>query len=109
MRNLKKIYDAGLLVMLGTDSGATPIPVQGFAEQMELALMGQAGLTPLHAISVVAKNGAPLASPLFLSPSTHTKPMKCFLDLLKAIRAPEPKLTIAPILRTVNPAERCWF
>jgi hypothetical protein len=31
MRNLKKIYDSGVLVALGSDSGATPIRVQGFA------------------------------------------------------------------------------
>jgi imidazolonepropionase-like amidohydrolase len=60
MRNLKRIYDAGILVALGTDSGATPIRVQGFAEHMELALMVQAGLTPLQAISVATKNGAQL-------------------------------------------------
>jgi imidazolonepropionase-like amidohydrolase len=60
MRNLKKIYDAGILVALGTDSGATPIRVQGFAEHRELALMVQAGLTPLQAISVATKNGAQL-------------------------------------------------
>ena len=59
-RNLKKIYDAGILVALGTDSGATPIRVQGFAEHVELGLMVQAGLTPLQAISVATKNGAEL-------------------------------------------------
>jgi imidazolonepropionase-like amidohydrolase len=57
-RNLKQIYDAGILVTLGTDSGATPIRVQGFAEHVELGLMVQAGLTPLQAISVATKNGA---------------------------------------------------
>jgi imidazolonepropionase-like amidohydrolase len=60
MRNLKKIYDAGILVALGTDSGATPIRVEGFSEHIELALMVQAGLTPLQAISVATKNGAQL-------------------------------------------------
>jgi imidazolonepropionase-like amidohydrolase len=59
-RNLKKIYDAGILVALGTDSGATPIRVQGFAEHVELELMVQAGLTPLQAITVATKNGAQL-------------------------------------------------
>jgi imidazolonepropionase-like amidohydrolase len=59
-RNLKKVYDSGLLVALGTDSGATPIRVQGFAEHMELVLMVQSGLTPLEAISVATKNGAQL-------------------------------------------------
>jgi imidazolonepropionase-like amidohydrolase len=60
MRNLKNIYDSGILVALGSDSGATPIRVQGFAEHMELALMAQAGLTSLQAISVASKNGAQL-------------------------------------------------
>jgi imidazolonepropionase-like amidohydrolase len=46
-RNLKKTYDAGIPVTLGTDSGATPIRVQGFAEHIELMLMLQAGLPPL--------------------------------------------------------------
>jgi imidazolonepropionase-like amidohydrolase len=59
-RNLKRIYDAGILVALGTDSGATPIRVQGFAEHVELALMVEAGLTPLQAITVATKNGAEL-------------------------------------------------
>ena len=52
MRNLKKIYDAGILVSLGTDSGATQSELKGFAEHMELALMVQAGLTPIQAINV---------------------------------------------------------
>jgi imidazolonepropionase-like amidohydrolase len=60
MRNLKKIYDAGVLVSFGTDSGATPIRIQGFAEHMELALMVQAGLTPLQAITVATSNAAKL-------------------------------------------------
>jgi imidazolonepropionase-like amidohydrolase len=60
MRNLKKIYDAGILVALGTDSGATPVRVPGFAEHMELGLMVQSGLTPLQAISVATKNAAQL-------------------------------------------------
>ncbi len=60
MRNLKKIYDAGILVSLGTDSGATVVRTQGFAEHMELILMVQAGLTPLQAISVATLNAAKL-------------------------------------------------
>jgi imidazolonepropionase-like amidohydrolase len=60
MRNLKKIYDAGILVSLGTDSGATVIRAQGFAEHTELALMVQAGLTPLQAITVATLNSAKL-------------------------------------------------
>jgi imidazolonepropionase-like amidohydrolase len=60
MHNLKKIYDAGILVALGTDSGANPIRTQGFAEHMELTLMVHAGLTPLQAITVATSNAAEL-------------------------------------------------
>jgi imidazolonepropionase-like amidohydrolase len=60
MRNLKKICDAGILVSLGTDSGATPIRIQGFAEHMELVLMVQAGLTPIQAITIATLNAAKL-------------------------------------------------
>lgn len=58
MKNLKKIYDAGILVALGTDSGAEPARAQGFAEQLELELMVESGLTPLQAIQVGTKNAA---------------------------------------------------
>lgn len=58
LKNLKKIYDAGILVALGTDSGATPVRAQGFSEHNELALMVQAGLTPMQAIGVATKNAA---------------------------------------------------
>ena len=50
--NVKKAYDAGVLVALGTDSGATPVRAQGFSEHLELELLVQAGLTPLQAIQV---------------------------------------------------------
>ena len=60
LRNLKKIFDAGILVGLGTDSGANPVRAQGFSEHLELELMVQAGLTPLQAIGVATKNAAEL-------------------------------------------------
>lgn len=58
LRNLKKIFEAGILVSLGTDSGAMPLRAQGFSEHLELELMVQAGLTPLQAISVATENAA---------------------------------------------------
>ncbi|MFT4204014.1 MAG: amidohydrolase family protein [Chitinophagaceae bacterium] len=58
LQNLKKLYDAGVLVALGTDSGAMPLRAQGFSEHLELELMVQAGLTPLQAITVATKNAA---------------------------------------------------
>ena len=60
LNNFKKVYDAGIPVVLGTDSGATPIRPYGFAEHTELQLMVQAGLTPLQAITSATKNAATL-------------------------------------------------
>jgi imidazolonepropionase-like amidohydrolase len=60
LKNVKKIHDAGILLALGTDSGAQPIRVQGFSEHNELGLLVKAGLTPLQAITVGTKNAATL-------------------------------------------------
>ena len=58
MANLKKIFDAGIPVALGTDSGAFPIRTQGFSEHLEMQLLTEAGLTPLQAIMIATKNAA---------------------------------------------------
>jgi imidazolonepropionase-like amidohydrolase len=58
LKNVKKIHDAGILVALGTDSGAFPIRAQGFSEHLEMELLVQAGLTPLQAITSATKNSA---------------------------------------------------
>jgi imidazolonepropionase-like amidohydrolase len=60
MKNFKKLYDAGILVALGTDSGATSTRPIGFSEHREMQLMVQAGLTPLQVITIATKNGAEL-------------------------------------------------
>ena len=60
LKNVKKVHDAGILLALGTDSGAQPIRVQGFSEHNELELLVKAGLTPLQAISVGTRNAAML-------------------------------------------------
>jgi hypothetical protein len=57
LKNIKKVYDAGIPVAVGTDSGATPIRSYGFSEHMELQLLVRAGLMPLAAITVGTKNG----------------------------------------------------
>lgn len=58
MINLKKIYDAGIHVALGTDSGAFPVRTQGFTEHLEMELMVKAGLTPAQAITISTRNAA---------------------------------------------------
>ncbi|BCK75505.1 amidohydrolase [Acetobacter aceti NRIC 0242] len=60
LQNLKTLYDAGVRVGFGTDSGAMPFRVPGVAEHRELALTVQAGLTPLTAIHIATQNAADL-------------------------------------------------
>lgn len=60
MNNFRKLYDAGVLVALGTDSGATSTRPIGFSEHREMQLMVKAGLTPLQVITIATKNGAEL-------------------------------------------------
>lgn len=49
-KNLLLLSNAGIKVGFGTDSGAMPARVPGYAEHRELELMVAAGLTPLQAI-----------------------------------------------------------
>ena len=58
--NLLTLFQAGVQIGFGTDSGATPLRIPGFAEHHELALLVQAGLTPLQAIATATKNAAEL-------------------------------------------------
>ncbi|MBO9730175.1 MAG: amidohydrolase family protein [Chitinophaga sp.] len=58
LKNVKKMADAGILVALGTDSGAQPVRAQGFSEHLEMELLVQAGFTPLQAITAATKNAA---------------------------------------------------
>ena len=49
-RNLKRAADAGLLVAMGTDSGAFPERFQGYFEHLELEMMVESGLTPAQVL-----------------------------------------------------------
>ena len=49
-KNLKTLSDAGVRIALGTDSGAGPTRIPGWAEHHELELMVRSGLTPMQAI-----------------------------------------------------------
>ena len=59
-QNLKRLFDAGVLVGFGTDSGALPGRIPGFAEHHELELMVRAGLTPMQAITAATGENAKL-------------------------------------------------
>jgi imidazolonepropionase-like amidohydrolase len=58
--NLKRLYDAGVKIGFGTDSGATPLRIPGIAEHRELQLIVDAGLTPLQAITMATRDAAAL-------------------------------------------------
>jgi imidazolonepropionase-like amidohydrolase len=49
MHNLKKVEDAGVPVVMGTDTGP-PYRFQGYFEHLELEYMTKAGLTPMQAL-----------------------------------------------------------
>jgi imidazolonepropionase-like amidohydrolase len=59
-RNLKTLYDANIKIGFGTDSGAIPLRIPGFAEQRELKLMVASGLTPLQALECATGRAAAL-------------------------------------------------
>jgi imidazolonepropionase-like amidohydrolase len=58
--NLKTLYEAGVKVGFGTDSGAQPQRIPGFAEHRELQLMVESGLSPLQALECATSNAAAL-------------------------------------------------
>jgi len=58
--NLKTLYEAGVKVGFGTDSGAQPQRIPGFAEHRELQLMLESGLSPLEALECATSNAAAL-------------------------------------------------
>jgi imidazolonepropionase-like amidohydrolase len=58
--NVKTLYDAGVKVAFGTDSGAQPQRIPGFAEHRELQLMVESGLSPLQALNCATARAAAL-------------------------------------------------
>jgi imidazolonepropionase-like amidohydrolase len=58
--NVKTLYDAGVKVAFGTDSGAQPVRIPGFAEHRELQLMVESGLSPIQAIECATSRAAAL-------------------------------------------------
>ena len=45
-RNLKRLADAGVTIVMGTDSGATAARFEGYFEHLELQMMADSGMTP---------------------------------------------------------------
>jgi imidazolonepropionase-like amidohydrolase len=57
MRNLKKVEDAGVPVVMGTDTGPA-YRFQGYFEHLELEYMTKAGLTPMQALVAATHTAA---------------------------------------------------
>lgn len=60
LRNLDTLRQAGIHIGFGTDAGALPQRVPGFAEHRELELMQQAGYSPQHALTTATRDAARL-------------------------------------------------
>ncbi len=55
--NLKKLFDSGVKIGFGTDSGP-PGRFQGYFEHWEMELMAEAGLTPMQVITAATRTSA---------------------------------------------------
>lgn len=58
MKNIYTLHKNGILIGLGTDSGARVERIQGFSEHRELELLVQAGLSNMQALEVATANTA---------------------------------------------------
>lgn len=56
-KNLKKLSDAGVKIIMGTDSGATSSRFEGYFEHLEMQMMAESGMSPRE-ILVSATGGA---------------------------------------------------
>ncbi len=95
--NLKLMYAAGVRVGFGTDSGANPVRLPGYAEHRELQLMVEAGLTPLEAIRCATATNARL---LGIDHVTGTLALGMRADFLLLDR--DPAVDIANTRRMVS-------
>jgi imidazolonepropionase-like amidohydrolase len=61
-RNVKILSDAGVPIMMGTDTGASPNRNpgrwQGYFEHVEIEMMVKAGMTPMQALTAATGTGA---------------------------------------------------
>ena len=58
MRNLKLLSDGGVMIAMGTDTGASTGRWQGYFEHVEMELMVKAGMTPMQTLVASTGNAA---------------------------------------------------
>jgi imidazolonepropionase-like amidohydrolase len=57
LRNIKKLYDAGVRLLVGTDSG-TPLNYHTDSTRREMELLVRAGIPPMKVLTMATKDGA---------------------------------------------------
>ncbi|MEK2690297.1 amidohydrolase family protein [Bdellovibrio sp. GT3] len=57
-KNVMTLYKAGIVIGLGTDSGANQARIQGFSEHREMELLVDAGIEPLEVLRMATVNNA---------------------------------------------------
>ena len=57
-RNLKRAADAGILIAMGTDSGASAERFEGYFEHLEMEMMAEAGMTPAQILRAATSGAA---------------------------------------------------
>src|SRR5215475_11229515 len=97
-KNLKTLYNAGVKIGFGTDTGP-PRRIQGYFEQLELELMAEAGLTPAQIIPIATHNSAEFLGAKYLGTLEKDK----WADLLVLTKDP---LTDIKNVRTI---ETVWI
>ena len=88
-RNLKRAVDAGVLVAMGTDSGASAERFQGYFEHLELDYMARAGLTPpqiLRAATSAAAEAMQMKDAGVIAPGARADLLVLDRDPLQDIR-----------------------
>jgi imidazolonepropionase-like amidohydrolase len=58
LRNLRAVHAGGVNIAMGTDSGATPLRLQGYAEHLEMELMKRAGMSPMEVLVSATRGSA---------------------------------------------------
>ena len=57
-KNLKKLSDAGIPIVMGTDSGATAARFEGYFEHLEMQMMAESGMSPKEILMAATGSAA---------------------------------------------------
>jgi imidazolonepropionase-like amidohydrolase len=107
-RNLKTMFQSGVRVAFGTDSGP-PLRFQGYLDHRELQLMVDSGLSPLEALTCATGNAADVlgqgAKIGILEPGRYADFLLLDASPLDDIRNTE---KLSGVWQAGKPVERTW-